>query len=190
MLKTCLKSILILLVITPVGITAQNPLDAVAEALERSQMERLAAQQQRPGITIAPFKSDGCSGGMSQTWNYLADALPAFADYIGDQPPWEHCCFAHDQDYWRGETQNGFAAREQSDARLRACVRQTGGQRGAEIAQTLDLPQAQVVELIDLTSDLMYQAVRLGGAPCTGLSWRWGHGWPQYSESLEPGNQI
>jgi hypothetical protein len=24
----------------------------------------------------------------------------------------------------------------------------------------------------------MYGAVRIGGAPCTGLSWRWGYGWP------------
>ncbi|MCP4767185.1 MAG: hypothetical protein GY875_13030 [Gammaproteobacteria bacterium] len=190
MIRSCLKSALLLLAICPVGLVAQNPLDAVVESLEREQMTRLAAQQKRPGIHIAAFRSDGCSGGMSQSWVFLADTLPKFVDYAGTQPPWEHCCVAHDRDYWRGETQNGFNKREQSDTQLRACVRTTGEQRGAEIAQTLSLPQQDVVDMINLTSELMYQAVRLGGGPCTGLPWRWGHGWPACSASLEPGNQI
>jgi len=190
MIKPCFKLMLLLLAICPVGLVAQNPLDAVAESLEREQMSRLAAQQKRLGIHIAAFRSDGCSGGLSQSWNLLANTLPIFADYAGNQPPWEHCCVAHDRDYWRGETQNGFNKREQSDARLRACVHATGEQRGAEIAQTLNLPQQEIVEMINLTSDLMYQAVRLGGGPCSGFPWRWGHGWPKCSASLEPGNQI
>jgi len=181
---------LLLLAMCPLGLAAQNPLDAVAESLEREQMTRLAAQQNRHGINITAFRSDGCSGGMSQSWGFLADTLPLFADYAGNEPPWEHCCVAHDRDYWRGETQSGFKEREQSDAQLRACVNATGEQRGAEIAQTLSLSQQEVVEIINLTSELMYQAVRLGGGPCTGLSWRWGHGWPNCSASLEPGNQI
>jgi len=190
MFRFCIKSTLLLLVICPAGLVAQTPLDAAFEALEREQMTRLAAQQKRPGIHITVFRSDGCSGGMSQSWSILADALPIFADYAGDQPPWEHCCVAHDRDYWQGETQNGFEKRQQSDVRLRACVRETGEQRGAELAETLSLPQAEVVEMINLTSELMHQAVRIGGGPCTGLPWRWGHGWPKCSASLEPGNQI
>jgi hypothetical protein len=162
---------LLLLALLPAGLAAQNPLDAISESLERDQMKRLAAQQRRPGIHISAFRSDGCSGGMSQSWSMLAESLPLFADYAGKKPPWEHCCVAHDRDYWRGETRNGFEQRQQSDARLRACVLETGDQSGAEIA-------------------LMYQAVRLGGGPCTGLPWRWGHGWPECSAALEPGNQI
>jgi len=182
--------ILLMLALLPVGLEAQNPLDEIAEAVESEQMQRLAAQQRRPGVVIDKFRSDGCSGGMSQAWEFLADSLPGFADYAGKQPPWEHCCVAHDRDYWYGETQNGVDMRAQADARLRACVRATGEQHGAEISQTLGLPPADIVETINLTADLMYQAVRLGGAPCTGLAWRWGHGWPECSAPLEPGNQI
>ena len=190
MIKACFKVMLLLLAISPVELLAQNPLDAVAESLERDQLTRLAAQQNRAGIQIAAFRSDGCSGGMSQSWGFLADTLPKFAAYAGTQPPWEHCCVAHDRDYWRGETQNGFKKRERSDAQLRICVNATGEQRGAEIAQTLSLPQQEIVDMINLTSQLMYQAVRLGGGPCTGFPWRWGHGWPKCSAPLEPGNQI
>ncbi len=190
LIRSCLKSMLLLLALCPAGLVAQNPLDAIAESLEREQMARLAAQQKRPGIHITVFRSDGCSGGMSQSWSVLADTLPLFADYAGSEPPWEHCCVAHDRDYWQGETQNGFEKRERSDARLRACVRETGEQRGADIAETLSLPQTEIVDMINLTGKFMYQAVRLGGGPCTGLSWRWGHGWPKCSASLEPGNQI
>jgi hypothetical protein len=190
MIKSRFPSMLLLLAMLPVGLAAQNPLDEVAEALERDQMQRLAAQQRRPGVIIDRFRSDGCSGGMSQAWSWLADSLPGFADYAGKQPPWEACCVAHDRDYWYGKTQNGVAERAQSDARLRACVRATGEQRSAEISQVLGLPRQDIVEMINLTADLMYQAVRLGGGPCTGLAWRWGHGWPECSAPLEPGNQI
>ena len=190
MFKLHFLSILLLLATLPSGLAAQNPLDEVAEAVEREQMQRLAAQQRRPGVIIKRFRSDGCSGGMSQTWGLLADSLPGFAHYAGKQPPWEHCCVAHDRDYWYGETQHGVDRRAQSDARLRVCVRATGEQRSTEISQTLGLPKADIVEMINLTADLMYQAVRLGGTPCSGLAWRWGHGWPSCSAPLEPGNQI
>jgi hypothetical protein len=190
MIKRVLKSALIFLTFAPSGLFAQNPLDHAFKALEDPQMQRLAAQQKRPGINIAAFRSDGCSGGMSAAWSYLSDTLPEFVRYAGEKPPWEHCCVAHDRDYWRGMTQNGFVEREQSDARLRDCVRATGERSGAEITETLGLPQQEVIDMINLTSELMYQAVRLGGGPCTGFPWRWGHGWPECSASLEPGNQI
>lgn len=169
---------------------AQNPLDDIVEALENQQMQRLAAQQNRPGMTIDRFSSDGCSGGMSSTWSYLADILPEFVDYAGAHPPWEHCCVAHDRHYWRGETQNGFELREQADAELRQCVQLTGNERGDEIAAVLGLPKQDIIELIDLTGDLMYQAVRIGGAPCTGFPWRWGHGWPPCSSAIDSANPI
>ena len=55
----------------------------------------------------------------------------------------------------------------------------------------LGLPKQDIVELIDLTGELMYRAVRLGGAPCTGLPWRWGHGWPPCSNAAEVAvNQV
>lgn len=185
-----LLSALFLTALMPTLMSAQSPIDTVTEQLERRQMQRLADQQNRPGIHITAFKSDGCSGGMSHSWKLLANSLPPFAEYIGEQPPWEHCCFAHDRDYWQGETNDGFARREESDAELRACVRRTGVEQAGEIASRLNLPKDEITGLIELTSELMYHAVRVGGGPCTGLPWRWGHGWPECSQPLEPGNQI
>lgn len=180
----------LILALLPAALSAQNLLDAVAEALEREQMQRLATQQRRPGIVIAAFRSDGCSGGMSQAWGYLAENLPIFADRAGSQPPWEHCCVEHDRHYWIGETVNGFEQRKRADTELRACVRGVGERESAEIAQTLGISQREVTESINFTADLMYQAVRLGGGPCSGLPWRWGHGWPECSAPPEPGNRI
>ena len=190
MSKTCLQAMLFLFAWAPVAIGAQNPLDEMAAALEKSQLKRLAAQQSRNGVHIAPFKSDGCSGGMSRSWQVLAQTLPPFAAHIGETPPWEHCCVAHDRDYWRGETEDGYEKREYSDAQLRSCVRMTGEQHGTEISASIKLTRKQIVDIINLTSELMYHAVRVGGGPCTGLPWRWGHGWPECSAPLEPGNQI
>jgi hypothetical protein len=181
MKKSRLHSIILLIALTPGGLLAQNPLEDAAEALENQQMSRLAAQQNRPGVSIDAFHSDGCSGGMSQAWSYLSDTLPEFVRYAGDKPPWEHCCVEHDRHYWRGETQDGYHRRQQADAQLRACVQLTGAQQSDEIAAALGLPQQDIVEVIDLTGELMYQAVRIGGIPCSGFPWRWGHGWPPCS---------
>ena len=185
MTRPCFQLFLLFVALVPPALVAQNPLEGIVEALESQQMKRLAAQQNRPGIQIDRFNSDGCSGGMSSTWSYLADVLPAFVTYAGDQPPWEHCCVAHDLHYWRGITDNGFSLREQADAELRQCVKLSGKEQGDEIAAVLGLPKQDVIEFIDLTGELMYQAVRIGGAPCTGLPWRWGHGWPGCSSDIE-----
>jgi hypothetical protein len=190
MSKPKLQSILLMVALAPAGASAQNPVAEIADALEGQQMQRLASQQHRSGITIDAFNSDGCSGGMSSTWSYLADTLPGFDRYAGNKPPWEHCCVAHDRLYWRGATENGVVKRERADAELRQCVQHSGREQGDEIAKVLGLPKQDIIDVIDLTAEAMYQAVRLGGAPCTGLPWRWGHGWPECSASLEPGNQI
>ena len=39
-----------------------------------------------------PFRTDGCSGGMSWVWRRIA----------GGPPPWESACVEHDYDYWLG----------------------------------------------------------------------------------------
>lgn len=39
-----------------------------------------------------PFKTDGCSGGMSWFWR----------TFKGGPPPWEGACVAHDRAYWAG----------------------------------------------------------------------------------------
>ena len=183
--KLGLLSILLLLALASGGVGAQNPLDEVFKALEIQQMKRLSIQQQRAGITIDAFRSDGCSGGMSATWGYLSDTLSEFVRFAGDKPPWEHCCVEHDRHYWQGMTIDGFEKRVRADVQLRVCVQLSGQKKSDEISNVLGLPQQDIVDLINLTGDLMYQAVRIGGAPCTGLSWRWGHGWPPCSVDSE-----
>jgi hypothetical protein len=180
-----LKEFLLLMLLIPSSLSAQNPLEEIVEVIESQQMLRLAAQQSRHDVIINKFKSDGCSGGMSSAWSYLADTVPKFTDYVGNEPPWEHCCVAHDRQYWRGVSDDGYAMREQSDTQLRQCVQLIGESHSKQISAELGLAEQDIIELINLTSDLMYQAVRIGGAPCTGLPWRWGHGWPPCSDDTE-----
>jgi len=60
-----------------------------------------------------PFKSDGCSGGLSITWRFIT----------GHAPPFESCCCAHDYLYWRGGTN---LERQEADRILRLCVADIG----------------------------------------------------------------
>lgn len=166
-----------------------NPLDEAARLLEQANMERLYAQQTKPGAVINAFRSDGCSGGLSDSWKTLARIWPELARAVGEEPPWESCCAAHDRDYWRGESIDGFEIRLQSDLRLRQCVEQTGREQSADIADRLGISRAEIVEVFNLTAELMFHAVRIGGVPCTGLAWRWGHGWPPCSDEVEPADE-
>ncbi len=163
-----------------------NPLDEAARLLEEINMERLHAQQSRPGITIDSFRSDGCSGGLSDGWKTLARVWPEMAHAIGDEPPWESCCVEHDRAYWRGESIGGYEKRLQADTRLSQCVEHSGRQQADEIARRLGIPRAEIDEVFRLTAELMYFAVRIGGGPCSGLEWRWGHGWPPCDSETEP----
>ena len=162
-----------------------NPLDEAARLVEEAAMERLHAQQTRPGVTIDSFHSDGCSGGLSDSWKTLARIWPEWARSIGKTPPWESCCVTHDRAYWRGESIDGFERRLQADLDLRLCVEQSGDEQSADIARRLGINEADVVEVFYLTADLMFHAVRIGGGPCTGLVWRWGHGWPPCDVEVE-----
>jgi len=186
------KLISLLVLLTLLGsapAVAQDLLNQVAREIEEQGMQRLRAQQTRPGVKIDAFNSDGCSGGMSQTWKSVAGIWPEFARGVGNLPPWEYCCVAHDRDYWRGDSINGFDKRLQSDIDLRQCVEEAGRQQAGQIAQRIGLTRDEVIEVFGFAAGLMYQAVRLGGGPCTGLAWRWGHGWPPCDLESEPVNE-
>ena len=60
-----------------------------------------------------PFKTDGCSGGMSWAWRRFA----------GRPPPWEGYCVWHDHEYWRGGTRWD---RLEADRDLAGSVRRIG----------------------------------------------------------------
>ena len=142
------------------------------EALRLRQLQTV----QNEGV-ITPFTSDGCSGNQSQNWELLAKTLPGFEQQFGDKPPWEACCVTHDKAYWRGETEDGYTKRKQVDDELRQCVAATGIRLAPQMSLKYSVSEEEVREAFSLTSEMMYQAVRLGGLPCSLLPWRWGYGW-------------
>lgn len=140
-----------------------------------------------PGAARTAFTTDGCSGGMSAVWAYLAERFPEFAALYAVAPPWESCCVTHDRAYHGAgddpAPDASYDARLSADLALRSCVAATvevaGGAGGTVLQERYGLTPEQEVQLYEAVAAAMFQAVRLGGGPCTGLTWRWGYGWPQ-----------
>jgi hypothetical protein len=156
-------------------VNAQSWVDEGAREFEELRLRQLQTVQGDSDITA--FTSDGCSGGQSKSWELLAQALPEFTGHFGDKPPWESCCVAHDKVYWRGSTVDGYTKRKLADEELRQCIAVTGVEFTPEISSKYALPEEKVRQSFSLAAELMYQAVRLGGQPCSLLPWRWGYGW-------------
>ena len=157
--------------------------DVLERQLEIGRHERLVSLKSDPGSTLTDFITDGCSGGLTIGWEYLAGKIANFQAQHGMQPPWEDCCVAHDRHYHnggRGDVTAGesFELRKQADLELQACVRETGAVRAPVLSDEYGLSIDQVAVLYDTIAELMYRAVRIGGVPCSGLPWRWGYGWP------------
>ena len=156
---------------------------ARARWFEIEQHRRLLAVKARPDTSLSEFRTDGCSGGLSVGWDYLGSVVSKFQAVHGAQPPWENCCIAHDRHYHEGGPADGgeeesHAARLQDDLELKACIRNVGNFRASELSVVYGLSEKEVATIYEHIADLMFLAVRLGGMPCTGLSWRWGYGWP------------
>ncbi len=159
-------------------------IDGAVRDLELAQHDKLLKMQAAPGAVLAPFTTDGCSGGMSATWTMAAGIVAKMSKRHGAEPPWEACCVAHDRLYHAGapagaDAAASFDARLKADEALGQCVRQTGAERVTALSAEYGVSEDDVRLLYDGLAEGMYGAVRLGGAPCTGLSWRWGYGWPQ-----------
>lgn len=162
--------------------------DSLEYDLEIGLHKRLVDTRRTPGVQLAPFESDGCSGGLSAGWALISSLFPALAERHGDHPPWERCCFEHDRLYHAGGPRNAdadasFAARRAADERLRQCVIDVGAQRAPALMAEYGLGRDRVSWLYRRIAQAMYNSVRLGGAPCTGLSWRWGFGWPSCNKA-------
>lgn len=149
--------------------------------VEEWNMGLLAKVQAKPDSKMKEFVADGCSGGLSAGWNSFADVFPAFKKQFGDRPPWEYCCMTHDKDYWQGETDDGFEKRLKSDQILRQCVKDWGKTNSQRLSKKFDLSQENIETQVNITAELMYSAIRMGGKPCSFLPWRWGFGWPHCS---------
>lgn len=162
-------------------------------SLEASPVEDILAASERPKLLklqgiqrsheIKPFTTDGCSGGMTQGWKLLSFVLPEFSHKYGENPPWESCCIEHDKDYWQGDTENGYTKRKLADQTLKTCVAHYGLQHQTRLSQQWNVSEKTIEKSFMLLSEMMYQAVRVGGQPCSVFPWRWGYGWPECSTS-------
>jgi hypothetical protein len=141
-----------------------------------------------PASPLAPFATDGCSGGLSSTWRVVADLFPDFAEAHDCRPPWEDCCVAHDRRYHDagGATlaEDSYAARLAADGALRTCVVAGAATRLPALADRYEVSEDQVRAAYTTIGDAMFNAVRFGGGPCTGLPWRWGYGFPDCLPAL------
>lgn len=142
-------------------------------------LERIRTKEEN---APAPFTTDGCSGGLSSAWTIVADRFPTFAEVHGATPPWEECCVIHDRAYHAAgpdsDPETSFATRITADAALRNCVIETGESRMSDIAALYEVDEESIGEAYRAIADAMHLAVRFGGAPCSGLPWRWGYGYP------------
>lgn len=154
----------------------------VQQALEMPAHRLLIGVIQAPDARLEPFTTDGCSGGMSGGWRYLAAISQDFADAYSDQPPWQECCVIHDLKYHDAggadDAVSSFLARLAADEELRACVVATGQPSLDQLAERYSTSPERVETAYALIASSMFNAVRLGGGPCSGLSWRWGYGYP------------
>ena len=158
--------------------------DLLERQLELKHHADLLAVMTASGSTLAAFTTDGCSGGLSVGWEYLAEEIEDVRNYHGLRPPWEDCCIDHDRLYHAGAAiaataEESFEARKQADLALLACVKETGNSRVPELTVEYGVSPGTVQTLYTAIAELMYRAVRLGGVPCSRLPWRWGYGWPE-----------
>ena len=157
------------------GSIARDPFDEATRDIEEQRLQQLQTVRQRS--EIKPFSTDGCSGFQSQNWAALAELLPAFEKHFGDSPPWENCCFTHDEVYWRGEVIDGYIKRKEADQALRQCIIDTGAELAPRLSLQYRISEENIHQAFSITAEAMYKAVRLGGLPCSLLPWRWGYGW-------------
>lgn len=141
-------------------------------------LARIAASDGRPDI----FHTDGCSGGLSASWQQLAALWPTFAQRHQGRPPFESCCETHDRAYHdiRGARTalQSYEARLRADRQLQRCVLKTGLSEQQDLEKFYGFSAEEVTRIYDHLGKLMFHAVRFGGGPCTGQPWRWGYGYP------------
>ncbi len=174
-----LTALLMLTSATPAQLSITTSIQRTLELpAHQSLMLRIAA----PDAALAPFATDGCSGGLSTSWRVVADVWPEFEATHKGSPPWESCCVAHDRAYHEAgratEPAQSFDARLAADDALRYCVIAEGFTRRTELAEAYGVDVISVDRAYATIAEAMFNSVRLGGGPCTGLPWRWGFGYP------------
>ncbi len=158
--------------------------DKLERQLEMGRHQKLQAVKSRPKNSLSEFITDGCSGGLSVGWEYLATKVPEFKDTHGNKPAWQSCCETHDLAYHSGgartdTSEMSFEARRKVDIDLKECVIETGNKRSNELTKEYNISDKELQTIYTGIANMMYGAVRIGGMPCTDLPWRWGFGWPE-----------
>ena len=139
---------------------------------------------------MQPFTTDGCSGGLSEAWSSFSVVFPAFKEKFGTTPLWESCCVEHDRAYWKGEVEDGYIKRLEADKALRQCVIEYGNRNSEQLAHKFSIDKQKIEKQFGYTAEFMYQAVRIGGKPCSFLPWRWGYGWPHCKLNPSPADNT
>ncbi len=164
------------------SVPAADWTEQLSRSVELPSHNWLAAVRNNPETRVTAFTTDGCSGGMSSLWSYIANQYPAFAEAHGGHPPWEKCCVEHDRAYHTAgpdpDADASYDSRLAADNTLKACVESTADNRDQVLRDQYGLTETQVRAAYVGISESMFLAVRLGGAPCTGLPWRGGYGFP------------
>jgi hypothetical protein len=158
--------------------------DALERQLEMKRHEKLQALKSNPKNVLTEFTTDGCSGGLSVGWEFLAGKIQTFKETYGTKPDWESCCETHDLAYYAGGSRTAtaamsFEARRKADLDLKACVIETGMKHSLELTKEYNISATKLKHIYNGIANMMYRAVRIGGMPCTNLPWRWGYGWPE-----------
>lgn len=157
-------------------------LETLARSLELKTHEVLLAEITKSAAPPVDFTTDGCSGGLSATWQQVAGYWPGFAARYRKTPPFEACCVIHDRAYHAisgaQSAVASYSARLDADQKLRQCVARYGRDDTEQLAAAYGVSQEVLRAALEHLSQAMYYAVRFGGGPCSGLSWRWGYGYP------------
>jgi hypothetical protein len=173
--------VLLIVALTCLPVVAESQESGIQYRLELTAHEALRGVRETPSAVLAPFQTDGCSGGLSDAWRMIANTFPDFAEVHEEVPPWEPCCVTHDRAYHIGGAdpapELSYAARLTADIALEACVISEGKIRADE--GFYDSDPDDVHQAYAGVARLMYLSVRVGGGPCTGLPWRWGFGHDQ-----------
>jgi hypothetical protein len=158
---------------------------SAAQAFELPSHRALQSVINAQDSVPAPFTTDGCSGGLSEIWGVVANTFPKFKETYDQKPPWEGCCVTHDRAYHTAgdakTAEESYLSRIEADAALQTCVQENGRDQLDLLVAQYDATPEQVIAAYQTIASAMYVAVRFGGAPCSGLPWRWGYGYPQCS---------
>jgi hypothetical protein len=161
----------------------QIPIGKIQRDIELKAHRELIQSLREDGRRLSAFTTDGCSGGLSKAWRTVSDRFPAFAKAHKKTPPWEPCCITHDRSYHSAggttEAHESYILRLSADQALRKCVLDTGKRRSADLSTKYGLSKDQIRAAYEAIANAMFDAVRIGGLPCSGVAWRWGYGYPR-----------